>query len=301
MTRQGWQVTWVAVIVAVGVVLSWLSAVHPAAMPTWGPWDFSWPTYLGAAFGVLVYLQGLASMAAEERPATWRSSAYVSGVVLIYAVLQTRFEYLALHLFSLNRVQHMAMHHLGPFLIGLAWPGEVLRRGAPRRVVRLVGSPIVRATLGVLQQPVITGVLFAGLIILWLTPWVHVRSMLDPPLYAFMNFSMVADGLLFWFLVLDPRDRPPARLSFAVRLMLVLAVQVPQVMAGAAIALAQADLYPVYALCGRILPIRAVLDQQIGGFVVYFPGAMMSTVAALILFRRLWRAEANRSAFSTAV
>ena len=31
----------------------------------------------------------------------------------------------------LNRAQHVVMHHLGPFLIALAWPGETLMRGMP--------------------------------------------------------------------------------------------------------------------------------------------------------------------------
>lgn len=294
MAGQGTQVVGAAAILAMGMALAWLSAVHPAAMPAWAPWDFSWPVFLGCAFALLFYGIGLTRTPPAQRPSLWRIGSYFGGVALVYAVLQTRFEYLALHLFFLNRAQHMVMHHLGPFLIALARPGEILRRGTPRWVVRVVGSRPVQATLAVVQQPVIAGVLFAGLIILWVTPAVHVRAMLDPPLYAVMNASMVIDGLLFWFLVLDPRDSPPARLSFAVRLTLVLAVQVPQIMAGAAIALAAADLYPIYALCGRILPISPVLDQQIGGFVVYFPGAMMSTLAGLILFRRLWRAEAAR-------
>lgn len=301
MTGRMGQTAWVAAILAPGAVLAWLSAVHPASMPFWAPWDFSWLVFLGTTFGLLFYFVGLARIPRIARPALWRSVAYGAGVVLIYAVLQTRYEYFALHLFFLNRIQHMVMHHLGPFLIALAWPNEVLRRGVPRGLIRISESSIVRAGVGVLQQPVIAGILFAGLIILWLTPPVHVRAMLDPSLYTFMNFSMVADGLLFWFLILDPHDKPPARLSFAVRLTLVLAVQMPQVMAGAAIALAGTDLYPTYALCGRILPISAVLDQQLGGFVVYFLGAMMSTLAGLMLFRRLWRAEAARTVLSTAM
>jgi putative membrane protein len=223
-----------------------------------------------------------------------RRVAYFTGVALIYVVLQTRFEYLALHMFFLNRVQHLVMHHLGPFLIVWAWPGDTLERGSPRALVWLHRSRPMQDVLRVVQQPATAAVLFTGLIVLWLIPPVHVRAMLDPVLYTVMNASMVVDGLLFWFLVLDPRDRPFARLSYASRLILVMAVQVPQIMAGAAVAMAATDLYPSYRLCGRIYAsVSAVLDQQIGGFIVYFPGAMMSVLAALILFRRLWRSEAD--------
>ncbi len=277
----------------VGFLLAWMSAAHPASMPVLGPWDFSWLVFLGTCLALWDYSLGLRRTPAPERPLPLRRAAFFVGLGLIYAVLQTRFEYFALHMFFLNRTQHLVMHHLGPFLIALSWPGETLRRGSPRGIVCLAESRPIQAVLRVVQQPLVAGVLFAGLIILWLTPPVHVRAMLDPGLYTAMNASMVFDGLLFWFLILDPRDRPPARMSFASRLILVIAVQMPQIIAGAAVAMAGIDLYPSYALCGRLFPdIGAVLDQQIGGFIVYFPGAMMSTLAALLTFRRLWRAEA---------
>ena len=51
------------------------------------------------------------------------------GVLAIYAVLQTRFEYLAQHMFFLNRVQQTVMHDFGPVLIALAWPGAAMYLG----------------------------------------------------------------------------------------------------------------------------------------------------------------------------
>ncbi len=37
--------------------------------------------------------------------------------------------------------------------------------------------------------------------------------------------------------------------------------------------------------------IDARADQQLGAFVILFPGGMMSAIAALVLVGRLWRAE----------
>jgi putative membrane protein len=110
------------------------------------------------------------------------------------------------------------------------------------------------------------------------------------------KFEPVGDGLLFWFLILDPRPRPPARLSYPVRLILVMAIHVLQIMAGALLALAPQDLYPFYSLCGRLYPAFGLrFDQALGGFVVYLPGAMMSAIAGLILFQWLWNAESGLS------
>ena len=109
--------------------------------------------------------------------------------------------------------------------------------------------------------------------------------MLDPSLYAVMNWSMAIDGLLFWTVLLDPRPRAP---QLPVRIVVAIAVQMPQILLGGCIALTDRELYPSYSLCGRVFAgISPMLDQQIGGFIVWYPAAMMSAVAVFILLRRL--------------
>jgi putative membrane protein len=138
--------------------------------------------------------------------------------------------------------------------------------------------------------------LFVGLIFVWLIPPVLFRAMIDHRLYAVMNYSMVIDGVLFWTLVLDDRPKPPARLSRGGRLLLVFAVQWPQIAGGAIIGFVEQVLYPYYVLCGRVFPaIGEQTDQQLGGFIIWFGGGMMSTIAAIMLLRALW-AEEERQA-----
>jgi len=281
-----------AAIACGGWALAWLSRDHPAALPAVAPWEFSWPEYLAAAFGVWWYARGLWRSPSAHRPAWGKRFLYLIGVGMIYAVLQTRFLYLSEHMFFLHRVQHLVMHHLGPFLIALAWPGAVLARGMPGWARRLAFSRAARRLCASVQKPVLAAVLFAGLVFLWLYPPLHFRAMVDARLYALMNWSMVVDGILFFVLVLDPRPVTGTGLSLAGRIVLALSVQIPQVALGGVLAAAPADLYPWYDLCGRIFPgIDATTDQQLGAFVILFPGGMMSALAALILFARLWRAE----------
>ena len=80
-----------------------------------------------------------------------------------------------------------------------------------------------------LQQPVLAVLLFEGLLVLWLIPPVTFRAMFNPLLYAVMNASMVVDGLLFWFLVLDPRPHPPAPIGFFTRATLAFLIIFPQI------------------------------------------------------------------------
>jgi putative membrane protein len=230
--------------------------------------------------------------ATEKRPSLWRQIAFLSGILVIYTVVQTRFEYLAEHMFFLNRLQHVGMHHLGPMLIALAWPGAIIEQGMPRFLSRFTTHPAIGATLTIVQQPVIAGLLFVGLIAFWLIPPVHFRAMISPDLYALMNWSMVVDGLLFWCLVLDPRPSPPARVSFGVRAALAALVMFPQIFGGALIALTPRDLYSFYDLCGRIYPnLGAHNDQTVGGLIIWIPPAMMSVLALVLVLNALRRAE----------
>ena len=167
-------------------------------MPVWAPWDFSPLIYLATALTLLWFFRGVALAPPQERPPVWRRAVFVIGLLATYAVLQTRFEYWSQHMFFLNRIQHVAMHHLSPFLIALSWVGGTVKRGMPRWARRLVESRFASAAIQVLQQPVLAAFLFVGLFYFWLIPAVHFRAMIDARLYALMNWSMVLDGILFW-------------------------------------------------------------------------------------------------------
>ena len=270
-------------IIAIGGLIAWLCQNFPASLPVWAPWDFSWPEFLAAALCAWWYGRGVALTPATERPSVARSVSFAAGMTLIYTVLQTHFDYMAQHMFFLNRLQHLAMHHLGPFLIALAWPGAAIRRGMPAPLRRTIDDRRLRRAVRAIQHPVIAGVLFVGLIDLWLIPAVNFEAMIDPRLYAMMNWSMVVDGLLFWCLVLDPRSSPPARASFAVRMITTILVMFPQITLGSYLTFTGHDLYSFYDLCGRLYPTMSALnDQHIGGIIAWIPASMMSSVAFML-------------------
>jgi putative membrane protein len=277
-----------AMILGLGALLLWLSRRHPALMPAWAPWDFSPCEYLATALTLLWFWRGLALAPAAARPSAARCLAFLLGMLALYAVLQTRFEYWSQHMFFLNRIQHVVMHHIGPFLIALGGVGETVKRGMPARLRRAAEHRAAAGVIAALQQPALAAFLFVGSFYFWLIPSVHFRAMIDPRLYALMNWTMVLDGVLFWSLVLDMRPQPPARVSFAGRVLLAVAVMFPQIGLGALITFSRQDLYPYYDLCGRLYPsISALNDQHIGGIVIWIPPAMMSVIAVLIVLNAL--------------
>ena len=51
--------------------------------------------------------------------------------MLLYVSLHTQLDYYAEHQFFIHRLQHLVLHHLGPFLIVLSSPGTTLLAGMP--------------------------------------------------------------------------------------------------------------------------------------------------------------------------
>ena len=277
---------------AAALVFWWLCADHVTLLPFVAPWDFSWVEFLSAWLAIWWYGRGLAATNRQARPSLGRQIAFFAGVLAFYAVLETHFEYLAEHQFFFNRIQHVILHHFGPLLIALAWPGETLLLAMPRPVRRIVTHPVACQIVRILQQPLLAAILFSGSFFFWLIPSVHFRAMIDPDLYATMNWTMLVEGVLFWCLVLDPRPSPPARTSFAVRATLAVAVMFPQILGGAMITFTKRDLYTFYDLCGRIYPqLGAHVDQVVGGLIVWIPPAMMSVLALVLVLHMLAKAE----------
>lgn len=266
------------------------------------PYEFSPTVLVLCGLAVVVYLAGIRRLKRlGSRVSVWRTLAYLLGVGLTYAVLQTHFDYWSQHMFFIHRGQHLVLHHVGPFLVALAAPGAVLAAGLPQRLRSAWLEPAwhsrpCRMTFAVVQQPVIAALLFVGLIYLWLTPAIHFSAMLNVPLYNTMNWSMAIDGFLFWCLMLDPRPPShPRALRYGTRMTILVLVMFPQILIGAYIALTSQNLFPVYAVCGRLWPLSPLTDQHIGGLITWIPASMMSVVAVLVLLHR-WMLEEEKLA-----
>lgn len=246
---------------------------------------------LVVAVAAILYLRG----SLRRPPGVWRQVAFWTGLAMIYAMLHTHLDYYAQREFFVHRAQHVLLHHLAPFLIVLAVPGQTLRAALPlgfrARVWRpLTHSAPYRFVFDVLFNPVVASVLFFGIILFWLWPSIQFVAMLDWRWYRAMNWSVTIDGLLFWWLVLDRRPSPPARQAPARRVLTSLVVALPQILLGAWITFAHTDLYPIYALCGRaFLSISTMESQRLGGIILWIPAAMMSAVGALLAFRNWLR------------
>lgn len=252
------------------------------------PWYPSWPMAAFLALGALLYLRGTLR---RHTPA-WRQMLFWIGWMLIWQGLQTQWDYFAEHEFFVHMLQQTTLHDLGPLLVIAAWPGPAWRSGLPARWRRDWLLPLLRLApvrwLGaVLLNAAIAVALFSGLVVFWLVPAVHVGVMLNTTLYQLMNWTMVFDGLLFWWLVLDPRPRPPAHIRPGWRIFLPVIGMLPQMLLGAVLALNSTDWYPIYTLCGRaVVGLSAMSDQHLGGLILWIPASAINVLASMVALRR---------------
>jgi len=289
-TRDEGARDWLAygAVLGVGGVLYVLCRLYPADLPFWMPWEFSWPAYLATVLSLAWFFRGLSRLPVSERPAFWRNAAFVLGVLADYAVLQTHVDYLAQHMFFVHRWAHFVLHHAGAFLIALGAPGPAIRAGMPKFLTPLIDNRPVQGAIDYMQHPAVAPVLFVGLLYFWLTPGIHTRVMLDRNLYDLMNWTMAVNGIFFWWLILDPRPKPPARISSFMRAALIMAIELPQMVLGAILSLSNTDFYPVYNICGRVFDMTALNDQHYGGLIIWLPGTLTSfaaMIAVLVVMR----------------
>jgi putative membrane protein len=263
------------------------------------PWDFYPAVVLFCLAAGVVYVRGWLQCRRTAAAVGYAPLfAFVLGLVLVYVVMHTYVDYLSQHMLWIHRVQHLVLHHLGPFLMMLGMPWKVLPAGLSVRLKasplgQLWRSPLLRGLYGVLQNPVVAPLLFVGLIYFWLMPDIHFGAMLSITRYQVMNWSMLLDGLLFWWLIFDVRpEHAVGRLGYGGRIVILSLIVPPQIIIGAHMALARESLYPVYNVCGRAWPVSPLVDQQIAGLVTWIPASMMSVVAALIVLRRWMRERA---------
>lgn len=258
------------------------------------PWEFSPSWMLASLSATGLYLRGMSVIRARGGSCgVWRPLAFFLGVAAMYAVTHTHYDYFAQYMFFTHRGQHLVLHHAAPFLLALAVPWPVLAAGVPAPLKHPPGKSlavaILRPIYRFLQHPLVAPFLFVGLIYFWLLPEVHFDAMLSRDLYQVMNWSMALDGLLFWWLMLDPRTKAEGGLGYGARIAALIAIMPPQIILGAYITFSERVIFDVYEVCGRAWPLMPLTDQQLGGLLTWVPAAMMSMVGCLIVLGYLLR------------
>ena len=239
----------------------------------------------------------------HELAARWRLVSYLCGLVIVAIALMSPIDVLGGQLFFMHMIQHLLLIMIAPPLLLIANPMPFILWGLPTNWRRKTGQWI--ATLlhrkGSFRQGLkaVTG---AGII--WLLWTISVIGWHDPSMYnAALRSDLVHDlehitfftaSMLFWWHVTGAGPRIHKQFGLIGRTAFVLAAIPPNMALGVVLAFAGVVIYSYYEAVPRLWGIDPVLDQRIGGVIMWIPGSMMFIIAALILIAQLLNAEVEK-------
>jgi putative membrane protein len=270
-------------VAAVSLVL-----LHVPGEFSWTQWTFyadflvGW-LLLGAAYALIAgplrrYFPG--SEPVPRRKILW----FAAGMLVMLLALQGPLHDLSdYYLFSAHMVQHLAIMLIMPPLLLLGIPGWMLR---PLMRVRAI-----YAVAWFLTFPLVAFLLNNGIFLIWHFPGPYDLMMRNHDVHILMHVMIMFSGMLMWWPILSPLPELP-RIAAPLQMLYLFVLGVPMMVAAAMITFATTELYPFYAEAPRIFNLTPLEDQQLGGAIMWVPGALVIWFAITLVYFHWSRADA---------
>jgi putative membrane protein len=208
-----------------------------------------------------------------------QAAAFAMGTVAIGVALVSPLDELGEHHFSAHMLQHEILMLVAAPLMVIARPLAAWTWAFPLRARQRIGRAVqVRwwvATWGIITGPLAAWALHALALWGWHIPALFEQAVEREAVHIAQHASFLFTALLFWWAVIGPRSRASAGTTIASLFTTMLHTSA----LGALLTLAAAPWYPRYGL----------EDQQLGGLIMWVPGAAAYVIAALVIMARLLR------------
>jgi cytochrome c oxidase assembly factor CtaG len=237
---------------------------------------------------------GLAGPARHRRRDAWRAASFYSGLVVLVVALDSPIDSLADRSFALHMTQHVLLLTVVPPLVVLAAPWARLWRPFPLGLRRTVARNVVvaprfawlRAVAHGCAHPGVAWGLFSANLVAWHVPAAYDLTLRNGAVHKTEHLLFLATGLLFWAQVIPS---PPfrVRLGEVARAFYALAAMGVGWVLAIVLAFEPHPLYAPYAaLVHRPGGLSALGDQQVAAGVMWVPGSLAFSLAAVLLLVR---------------
>ena len=206
----------------------------------------------------------------------------MAGLLLLFLILNGPLHDLSdYYLFSAHMVQHLIMELIVPPLLIWGTPGWMLR---PALAWPVVGPLARRLTTGIACFAIFNVVLSA-----WHIPALYNTAMLHHEIHILQHLTFLVASVLMWWPLMSPLPELP-RLSYPGQMLYCFLMVIPMSIVAIYIAMADTILYPLYASSPRLWTIGPMMDQLVGGLIMWIPGGLFFYAVMTVVFFRWQRA-----------
>lgn len=266
-----------------------------AALPGWGaePWVLAL-----LALSAALYLLGLARLwprSRSGRSALLRQAGmFAAGWLTLVVALASPLDGMGSQLFSAHMLQHELLMIVAAPLLVLGRPLGVWLWALPGRtaIASAVRHPLLRLPWQMLTLPLVSWLLHALALWAWHAPRLFEAALASNAVHGWQHTSFLASALLFWWAVLgdggERAQRGGAMLYLFTTMLHTGAL-------GALLTWSAVPWYPAYAGTVGLYGFGLLEDQQLGGLIMWIPGALAYLFAGLALAAR-WLRDTPRPA-----
>ena len=256
-----------------------------------------------SAIGWLILIRRVAEAHPGHPHPIWRQFAFVAGLATLAVALMSPIEAYEGSLFSVHMLQHMLLELVAAPLLLLGAPATLALRAASPSVRSGLLSVLHSRAVTVLSFPLLAWVVFAAVNWGWHFSSLYDQALENPALHDLQHLTFLGAALLFWWPVIGA-DPARWRLPYPARLFYLFLAMPQNSFLGIALMSAPTALYPHYLTNIRDWGPSPVVDQNVGGMLMWVGGdvvfllAMGFVVAAWVRHedRRTARADAREDA-----
>jgi len=264
----------------------------------WLEWNFAPSIIAGTLLVAWIYLRGMGRRAIiRNPPPIWRHLLFLAGLLATFIALQSPIDAMADRSFAIHQIQHIMLRMIAPMLLILSSPQAVLIAGLPDRMRKgllsaTVSNTYVQSVFRVMRSAAGAWAIFVLLLYFWQIPVMHDAAIENEALHYLMHATMLASGLLFFYVIFE-RHRVGISIPFGLRQLMLIGAIVSNILIGSLTTMKSMVLYSAYG-DERLFGLHPLADEAVGGYIMWVPSSMMALIAILIVFHKWGKDEEQR-------
>jgi putative membrane protein len=214
-------------------------------------------------------------------------AAFATGWIVVAIALVSPLDGLANELFSVHMVQHELLMAVAAPLLVLGRPLAAWAWGIPPAyrpaIAAVTHRRALRGVWGWVTAPLPAWLLHALALWLWHVPLFFQAALTSDGLHTLQHLSFLVTALLFWWVALGITTGQ----GRATALLLLLTTMIHTGVLGALLTFSERVWYPAYIGPTSAHGIDPLMDQQLGGLIMWVPAAASYVIVAMYVAAQL--------------